>query len=75
MDELKPCPFCGGEAVALYYDLKQSYGYRSNVLYPNKRGTIKCKHCEVQLPRVYKTVRYAIEVLNRRVNDGSFEAP
>lgn len=66
MTELKRCPFCGGMATPVYYDLNQDVGYRSNILHKGKRGTIKCKKCEVQLPRIYKTVGYAIDVWNRR---------
>lgn len=69
MDELKQCPFCGGEATPVYYDLPQKTGYTSNVFYPNKRGTIKCKNCEVTLPRIYKTIRKAAQVWNRRYGE------
>lgn len=68
MNELKPCPFCGGEATPIYYDLPQDSYYTSNVYYLNKRGSIKCKKCEIALPRIYRTVSKAAEVWNRRVD-------
>lgn len=68
---IKTCPFCGGEAEPLYYttkgnSIKRETPYTSNILMLSHRGTIKCKKCEIVLPRTYKTVRYAIEVWNRR---------
>ena len=38
--ELKPCPFCGGEARFRIYDLK---GYCGNYEY-----TIRCDNCNIQ---------------------------
>ena len=71
--ELKPCPFCGGEATPVYCE----YGdrYTSNVLYLSKRGTVKCKKCEVYLPRVYRTVSKAIEAWNRRADNAAANIP
>ena len=69
MEGLKKCPFCGGDATPVYYDLPQASGYTSNIFYAGKRGTIKCKKCEVRLPRIYRTVRKASEVWNRRFSD------
>ena len=70
MDELtmRPCPFCGGEATPVYCE--HGSRYTSNVLYPLKKGTVKCKKCEVCLPRVYKTVARAIKVWNGSESDG-----
>lgn len=64
MSELKRCPFCGGEATPLYCE--NGNRYTSNVLYISKRGTIKCKKCELTLPRVYSKVSKAIEAWNTR---------
>ena len=68
MIELKPCPFCGGEATPVYCE--NGNRYTSNILYLSKRGTIKCQKCEVVLPRTYSSVSKAIEAWNRRANDG-----
>lgn len=67
MTELKPCPFCGGEATPLYCE--HGDRYTSNIYYPSKRGTIKCKSCEITLPRVYSKVSKAVEAWNRRVDN------
>lgn len=67
MEKLKLCPFCGGEATPVYCE--NGSKYTSNIYYPNKRGTIKCKKCELVLPRVYSKVSKAVETWNRRVSD------
>ena len=67
MVELKRCPFCGGEATPLYCE--NGNKYTSNVLYLSKRGTIKCKKCEITLPRIYAKVSNAIKAWNRRVEN------
>ena len=64
MIKLKPCPFCGGEATPVYCE--NGNQYTSNIMYLSKRGTIKCKHCGVELQRVYSRVSKAIEAWNRR---------
>ena len=57
MDEVKPCPFCGGEALLI------------NMKY-SKKIFVKCKDhcCEQDL--IYKTEEEAIEAWNRRAEDG-----
>lgn len=66
MSEIKllPCPFCGGEATPVYCE--NGNRYTSNILYLSKRGTIKCKKCNLTLPRVYSKVSKAIEAWNTR---------
>lgn len=66
--ELELCPFCGEEATVVYCE--NGSEYTSNVLYLNKRGTVRCKHCEIRLPRIYRRVGNAIEAWNRRAEDG-----
>lgn len=63
-EALKPCPFCGGEPVPVYCE--NGSRYTSNVLDKSKRGTIKCKRCELTLPRIYKKISTAMEAWNRR---------
>ena len=54
MEQLKPCPFCGGEAKVLYL--------------PNKCGwNVYCRMCEVEM--LYDSEQEAIEAWNRRVDD------
>ena len=67
MSELKSCPFCGGEATPVYCE--NGSQYTSNIMYLNKRGTIKCKCCEVRLPRIYSKISKAIEAWIRRAKD------
>jgi Lar family restriction alleviation protein len=64
MANLKTCPFCGGKATPVYCE--NGNRYTSNMLMLSKRGTVKCKKCEVCLPRVYSKVAKAIEAWNRR---------
>ena len=54
--ELKPCPFCGGEAFRYYSGPQGEY------------LEIVCKKCFSQTPRLSGDI--AINVWNRRVNDG-----
>jgi Lar family restriction alleviation protein len=56
MAELKPCPFCGGEAgVMRYHHIKGAYCF--------------CTVCKVRMPNAM-TREEAIEAWNRRTNDG-----
>ena len=60
MDELKPCPFCGHEALIL------SSGFR------NKKDYVKivCQFCHSGQGS-YKRRWEAIEMWNRRINNGN----
>ena len=66
MIDLKPCPFCGKEAVI-----------RSGTAFNGQYSTfyIKCSSCEVQTLKYVnagndlKALEKAIEVWNRREND------
>lgn len=66
MDELKPCPFCGGEASfkkhSFYYDKERSFS-------DNTYG-ISCNNCFAESYQFYQTKEKAIEAWNRRVEDG-----
>jgi Lar family restriction alleviation protein len=59
MEELKPCPFCGGKAV--FDTVSQGAG--------NPRGFVRCENrcCEM----CWISSKYeAIEAWNRRVHNG-----
>lgn len=59
MIDLKPCPFCGGEAMIVehtFYELNPTYG-------------IYCKNCEAKTRQFYKTEEDAAEAWNRRANN------
>ena len=60
-DELKPCPFCDGEAKIFTFGLER---YR----------TIGCSKCGVQLP-VYETIEQAIKAWNNRPNPWHIGTP
>ena len=84
MPELKPCPFCGGEA-----EIKcNSYGTQKNEEIDRfaRYFSIRCTKCRCELPRQFQvTFDYSldtgvranesdllkgIEAWNRRVNNG-----
>lgn len=69
MAELKPCPFCGGEAEEKYVKRKKllakfRYPYVTHVPY------ICCKVCSAS-SHVKWTREDAIEAWNRRAGDGN----
>ena len=56
MNELKPCPFCGGDAkIVDVEDLKGFFAL--------------CKHCNAST-RIFYSEEVAIEAWNRRVDNG-----
>ena len=59
MTELKPCPFCGGEAKIA----SVPHGDR-------KLWYVICRKCEIATFQ-YLTEKWAVKVWNRRVNDGN----
>ena len=65
MEELKPCPFCGGKAYIYYHE--NSSIYRSNIFRATYRAHISCDRCKATLG-VRSTARRAIEAWNRRVD-------
>lgn len=65
MEELKPCPFCGGEAV-----LKKEY----SLFTPYANVIILCSECGATINGVVASENYcandkAIEAWNRRYTD------
>ena len=68
MAELKPCPFCGGEA--------EIGRRRSDYNHWKQDGFIpRCKDtkCMGRSTRVFQTETAAIKAWNRRVNDGKVD--
>lgn len=81
--ELKPCPFCGGEAMFLTVTNKSSHS-AVGVMFE-----IKCTKCGTKFPKSYECEMYmdqdggirtgkdermkAIADWNRRVNDGKID--
>ena len=64
MDELKPCPFCGGKA-----EIEHEY------IFGFEYSTIKCEKCRVKTAPIkvsftYSSDERAAEAWNRRTNDG-----
>ena len=71
MAELKPCPFCGGEARMKYgkYNLLGAYGTEETA---RKWAGVWCVKCGIEQPiRKYVTKEQAIEAWNRRAEDGN----
>lgn len=58
MAELKPCPFCGGEAFK-YFSGNPSCGYFLEII---------CKNCGCQTTRLHEAE--AIKLWNRRADNG-----
>lgn len=66
MDELRHCPFCGGEAEVVHHKFfsehlkawkTESYG-------------VKCKNCHTSGYQFWGTEKQAIKAWNRRVDNG-----
>ena len=62
MRELKPCPFCGGEAEIFSWYIK---GIANRLHY-----NVRCKDCGcTRRSREYRTTKKAIEAWNRRAGE------
>ncbi|MBQ6232824.1 MAG: Lar family restriction alleviation protein [Clostridia bacterium] len=59
MTKLKPCPFCGGEAVL--EDCGPYYG--------EGRFFVRCSKCDIVQEHLWATKQTAIKAWNRRVKD------
>ena len=65
MDELKTCPFCGGNAKLRHTEGSSIYG---------KTAFVVCLHCEaiskmIPMSFIYSADEKAIEAWNRRTKD------
>ena len=62
MIDLKPCPFCGGEAIIVYSAKRKDF-YGRDI-----EGTaIACDNCNATI--FFRSRRLAIEAWNRRAKD------
>ena len=68
MTELKPCPFCGGEAVI---EIVEPHSHILATFMPNYGGGafIECQKCTCAISA--ETKEEAVEAWNRRANNGS----
>ena len=64
MEELKPCPFCGGKAT-LRYTKANPNGMASNILKLSEKGFVSCLKCSIGT-KEYSNMSRAIDVWNRR---------
>lgn len=64
MDELKPCPFCGGEAF-LHFDA-ETRAVHKNITGKEIGNWVTCKKCFAESGYCH-TTEAAIEAWNRRV--------
>ena len=69
--ELKPCPFCGGEAE--YFELSWATTAFSGHMYASPFWQIRCKDCRATLGD-FKTKQDAFDAWNTRANDEVFDA-
>lgn len=71
MAELKPCPFCGGEAQIRYTGKGSgSKGYTSNIYMRSEPGFVRCLKCNTTTGIRTKVCR-AIEAWNRRADNAT----
>lgn len=68
MAELKPCPFCGGEAEEKYIRRKKLFA-KFNFPYNTHYVYVRCKICAAT-SGVQWARENAIEAWNRRASDG-----
>ena len=71
MNELKPCPFCGGKAEL--YRIKRDSRKRCGVYH--LIATIKCRNCTAQVSQAgsseERAIEFATNIWNGRVDDVS----
>lgn len=72
MENLKPCPFCGGDAIMWFCDPTGQYARitPSGLCYGREmtHKFVRCEKCGVRT-KVYATNKGAFNAWNRRAND------
>jgi Lar family restriction alleviation protein len=61
MNELKPCPFCGGEAL-----MRERY---INGIANTKHYRRECRHCKATFAHWFRSIKRANEAWNRRASN------
>jgi len=65
MANIKPCPFCGGEAeMDTTTKIIKGGKARHEIFW------VKCSECGARVPRYNRTAEEAIKIWNTRVSDG-----
>jgi Lar family restriction alleviation protein len=71
--ELKPCPFCGGKACIRF--CRHTYTIPTYAVETGEEEywVVRCEKCSIQYPAWGhpKTEQEAIEIWNRRADDGT----
>ena len=65
MAELKPCPFCGGEAEITEFDPFNGYQGSMNMY------SVHCKKCGAEIVR-NQNKDYAVDAWNRRADNATY---
>jgi len=68
MEELKPCPCCGGVPQIRYTDNGNKNGRTSNVYYRSKPGFVVCMKCGLQTSKRTRVCR-SIDAWNTRAKE------
>lgn len=64
MEELKPCPFCGGEAMLMEHEFVVANG-----IGVEKNYSVRCLHCYAQSYKFCETKEIAISLWDRRADN------
>lgn len=65
MIDLKPCPFCGSNDIALCYG---ENGWVSNIYYRDSIGFVSCLRCNSRTSKMAR-IKDAVKKWNRRASD------
>lgn len=65
-NELKPCPFCGGEAKLVTH----SFWNERTQAHTDHTYSVKCSKCFAETYQFYNEKTNAIDIWNRRTDNG-----